>query len=803
MLRMTPSVSAQAAQSYFGSLHKGDYYANETTPGYFAGKAADRLGLTGPADPEHFAALCDNRNPLTGERLTQRTRADRTVGWDLTFNAPKSVSLVHALTGDERILTAFKESVRETMEELEIEAKTRVRKDGQNSERTTGNLMWCEFYHGTSRPIDNVPDPQLHCHAYTFNVTWDAAEESWKALQARDLKRDMPYFEAAFHARLAGKVADLGYGIDRTKNAWEISGIERSTIEKFSRRTNKIEEVARASGITDPDQKGQLGAKTRQKKQDELPPEALRAAWDSRLTPAEREALRKGKFLVRVFRSRDTPSTEASVDHALLHVFELSSVVSEKQLLATALKRGVGSVDVEEVKREMNKRDIIRREVDGRALVTTREVLAEESRLIAFARDGRGSSRSLAGADYTIPPSELNDQQRAALSHLLTSRDRVMLLRGAAGTGKTSLMKATAQAIEDNGKQVFAFAPTAEASRGVLRKEGFAEADTLARLFQDKELQQRLKGQVIWVDEAGLVGTKDLGRVFALAEEHDARVILSGDPRQHSSVPRGDAFRLLQEQAGLVTAELQDIRRQQGEYRAAVAALSRGDVEQGLERLDKMGFVREAGDDQRHQQLADDYLAAVRRDRSVLVVSPTHAEGRRVTVTIRSTLRQHGRLGEEEKTFRRSSSFGLTEAMRQDAFNYREGDIVQFHQNSKGGFCRGERVTVAGADQEGRVFVQDGKGERRELPLAQAKHFDLYESGEINLARGDWVRIAANGYTADKKHRLNNGALYQVEGFTETGDMQLKNGWVASRRVRQSRLWLLHDQPFKPGQDRR
>lgn len=128
--------------------------------------------------------------PRTGGPLTLRTKDDRTVGYDFTWSAPKSVSLFYALTEDEAVLEAFRDAVQETMRDIEAEMKVRVRKKGRNEERITGNLAYAEFLHFTSRPVDGVPDPQLHAHCFVFNATYDAKEEEWKAGPFRDLKRD-------------------------------------------------------------------------------------------------------------------------------------------------------------------------------------------------------------------------------------------------------------------------------------------------------------------------------------------------------------------------------------------------------------------------------------------------------------------------------------------------------------------------------------------------------------------------------------------------------------------------------------
>ena len=183
------------------------------------------LGLEGPRLEKRVQRAGENRNPRTGGQLTPRTKDDRTVGYDFTWSVPKSVSLLYAMTEDEAVLAAFRESVHETMRDIEAEMKVRVRKNGRNEERVTGNLAYAEFVHLTSRPVDGVPDPQLHAHCFVFNATYDREEEAWKAGQFRDLKRDAPYFQAAFRARLANRLQALGYAIERKRDDFELAGV--------------------------------------------------------------------------------------------------------------------------------------------------------------------------------------------------------------------------------------------------------------------------------------------------------------------------------------------------------------------------------------------------------------------------------------------------------------------------------------------------------------------------------------------------------------------------------------------------
>ena len=119
--------------------------------------------------------------------------------------------------------------------------KTRVRQGRKDEDRATGNMAWAEFIHTTARPVDGVPDPQLHAHVFVFNTTWDEEEQRWKAGQFSELKRDAPYFQAAFRVRLAGKLQDLGFGVERKREDFEIAGIPPSAIKGFSRRTELIE----------------------------------------------------------------------------------------------------------------------------------------------------------------------------------------------------------------------------------------------------------------------------------------------------------------------------------------------------------------------------------------------------------------------------------------------------------------------------------------------------------------------------------------------------------------------------------
>ena len=308
---------------------------------------------------------------------------------------------------------------------------------------------------------------------------------------------------------------------------------------------------------------------------------------------------------------------------------------------------------------------------------------------------------------------------------------------------------------------------------------GFANAETVEALLQNPKLQAQVRGQVIWIDEAGLLSVRTFARVADLAERENCRIVLSGDTAQHRAVERGDALRLLESHASLQAAELTQIRRQKADaHKAIVADLRAGNLDGAFSRLNRLGMVKEMDADQRHDALATDYVAAVKAGKSALVISPTHAEGERVTQEIRSQLKAANKLGAEERGLVQLKSLQWTEAQRGDERNYQVGQVIQFHQNIAG-FRRGERVAVIERDERG-ISVARQNGDVVLLPLDMAARFQVYESREISLAVGDWVRVTQNGFTKDG-HRLNNGDLKQVKGFTKDGDIKLANGWVIAK----------------------
>ena len=778
------------AKSYFNdALSRGDYYMDDQElGGQFHGKVAQRLNLVGSIEKKDFYKLCDNINPVTNEKLTSRNKANRTVGYDINFHCPKSVSILHGLGTDKRVLDAFQQSVHSTMLSIEQDMKTRVRTDNKSHDRKTGEMIWGEFIHQTARPVDNSPpDPHLHAHCYALNVTWDNNEDKFKAGQFRDVKRDMPYYQSMFHKTLASNLEAIGYQTRPTENAFEVTVIPEQAIEVFSKRTDAIGKFAKEHNVSNPVELDRLGARTRAKKEKGYSMSELRELWQEQVKYIKEDKGGDTSRTVQVDKTHipimdNSISPEQCIDYALKHCFERNSVMQDRKILSTAIRYGLRNknIGIEDIQKafDADKR-IIKIEKDSYTQCTTHEVYSEESKMIALARKGKGKFAPLLKNAQERQFTGLNGQQANAVRYVLGNTDQITIIKGGAGTGKTTLMNEAVKTIESSDREVFTFAPTSQ-SRNVLIDEGFDNAQTVSRLLVDKNLQEKLQGQVMWVDEAGLISTKDMHALLTIANKRNARVVLSGDTRQHSSVQRGDSLRILRSAGGVKMAGVSQIYRQRkDDYRQAVSSISQGKIIRGFNELDSMGAIVEKDPMVINDTLVKDYMNAVDNNRTAQIITPTHAQAETITDRIRDGLKQREILSGNQHTISRLKNRNLTTAQKSDPDNYTKGDIIQFSQNLPG-INRGEKCTVISKSGK-TVSVRKPNGKERLLPLERAGDFEVYEPKKMELTNGDIIHVTRNALVGS--NRLDNGTSLTVQGFTRTGDIKVKRSPNAKEMV--------------------
>ncbi len=790
MMRIHINKNASGLVAYYSnSLSKDEYFFGEgkTVSGYWHGKLVGEFGLDNRVTKKDFSAFAHNTHPRTGERLSIKETENRRTSIEYMFSAPKSVSVVMALTGDKEILNAHRLAVKKAMAAVEADMHTQVKIDGKNTYQKTGNILYARFDHFTARPVreENSPkarysaDPLLHSHCIVPNVT--NYNSQLRALEGSVVHSVAGYYEAVYHSHLSKSLQEMGYGIVRTKDRYEINGISRQVIEKFSKRTVEIEKLAQKLGITDAKKKSGFGAKTRLNKSKLKGDVGLKKIWLDRLTPKELRAIQTAKGKLCPSPNPITP--KQAIDRALEHCLERNSAVPVKKLLAHAMTLGYGSLTPKQVRKELKTRENILYAKDGYlAYLTTKEMVRAEERMIEFAARGKNTVKPI-NPNHQIQRGFLNGQQRVAIHEILNSTDRVSILSGAAGVGKSTLLVEVKEAAGQNGKRVIAIAPSSGASRVVLRQKGFKDADTVAMFLKNREFQNRAQGQIILVDEASLVGVKTMNNIFGTARRINARVILSGDVRQHSSPEHGDALRLLQQKAQLKIARVDENLRQRNrpEYKKAIDLLAEGKTRIGFAKLDRMGAIIEIGDTEtRHEKIADDYVRSIDEGRSALVISPTHAEGRLITGAIRGKMKKHGRTAPVERSFIIQKSLSLTGAQKKDPAMYETGMVVQFHQNYKGGYRAGQKYGVVSKTKDGKVHIAKTGGEKMVLPFSAHRHYQVFRKNELELSKGDMIRITHNGRTLEDT-RVHNGQTLIVKGFTGDGHIQLSNGKTLDR----------------------
>ena len=410
-----------------------DYYLDEGQDVAWHGKFKDTLGLTGNVNERDLKALLNNRSPLGG-KLTQRDSPDRRAALEAVFSAPKSMSIMHAIGGDERIRQAFDFAVLSTMQKVEADALRRVRAKGQDHSVSTGNLIYAAFNHRMGRPVGGVPDPQMHTHVLMVNATYDKNTGKWYALDGDAIKTNAPYYQAFFRNTLARQLQDMGYRLRFEKGDFEIEGVTRQMIEKFSNRSKQVNEAQALYGITNPESKAKLGAMTREKKTNSMSWDDLLTVWAGRLTPDEMKAVRDtyvNSLGVR-FTSRD--QSPIFTEQAMQNLAHKSTYVTERQLHAETYRIGIGRVTesgiIEYSERMMESNQWIRQKREGKKL-STRKALLLDIQVKDLWKAGLGKFEKLGRDLYTVK--DPKQKHLYAIPKVMGSRDRFTSMRGSIG----------------------------------------------------------------------------------------------------------------------------------------------------------------------------------------------------------------------------------------------------------------------------------------------------------------------------------------------------------------------------------
>jgi conjugative relaxase-like TrwC/TraI family protein len=769
-------------------LSNNDYYSvGETVTGQWMGRGAQLLGLDGEVTMEQFDAIRLGLDPSNGESLRTRQSADRFDEegkrtatarnlYDFTISAPKAIS-VQAFE-DPRLIEAHHRAVTE----MENSAAARIRRHGANDDRITSNLVIARYDHDTSRELD----PQLHTHLVAGNLTYDGAESRWKALQASGIYERREYLSEVYRNALAREVTTLGYQIeDRFEHGKDrgfgIAGISESTLEKYSRRSAQrdqaIAEFLNENGRLPSDNEiAILVRQTRPEKLTEISTAEVKISQLARLDAEEARTLQQLREAAIEQQSiREQAVTAEFVAYARDHLFERVSVAKDYELQTEALRHGRGRVELADVKAALLAEVASGAMLTARGEVATWESLERERQMVATINAGIKAYQPLGQPGRFVVSDHLRAEQKIAVQAVLDSEDLAINLRGAAGTGKTATLQELRRGLTELRQSVVAVAPTASAVEE-LQKVGFAQAMTVARLLADPQQRRELAGQVLIIDEAGMVSSKDMAELIKLAKSKDARLVFSGDTAQIKSVSEGDALRVLERESRMKSVSLLQVQRQtNAEYKAAVEELRHRPAE-GFGKLEAMGAIREVDWRMRAQQVSQAYREAAAvpnrkgRPRSVLVVAATHDEIKSVTHAIRQDRLRAGEITPGE-TFIQHTALNWTEAQKKQTENYQQGQVLAFHKAVKG-VAKNESLEVVSADQSA-ITARKATGEILQITSRQVQAFGVFEKQDLEVSARDKLLLQANW--RDKNFRATNGELVTVASV-ESSSIQLEDG---------------------------
>jgi ATP-dependent exoDNAse (exonuclease V) alpha subunit len=575
-------------------------------------------------------------------------------------------------------------------------------------------------------------------------------------------------------------VLRAGYQLERSAaGPWEIRGYSREFIEAVSPEGEAIKREMKKRGLAGFEAKRIVALDIREKKDESLTPELMRAETLRRATEHGIDPVAIREQAAR--RQQEAGQAEdpwkaahASLTYAREHVFEREAVNGERKLIAEALKRSMGETGLHEIRGALDSRlragEFVAVEDRGieRSLTTQRMIELESSNLARLGFLADASSPLVSRAVEPSAFANLSAEQRRAVQEILGSTGGVTALEARAGTGKTSRVLATVKVLaEADGYTVRGIAPTSRATKE-LRGAGI-ESSTLQKFLVEKNGEAEGKRLVV-LDEASLASTMGMHELLNRIGPGD-RLLVCGDSKQHEAVEAGAPFRALQK-AGVKVVKLEALMRQQDPaLKHAVELLAEGNTKWAVGELIRQGRVTEVANSQeRLLALAKDFGQA---PEGTLAVAPSNEERMQLNQAIRTELQSRGLVspgGEQVKVLVPRNE--LTGAGRAWAGRYEAGDVIRYSSGSaKLGIKAGEYARVVGMDRERNLLtVSRADGEVTSYDPRRLRGVSVFKEVDRVFAAGDRLQLTApfNG------KRIANRELATVEQIEPAGNLALR-----------------------------
>jgi conjugative relaxase-like TrwC/TraI family protein len=710
------------------------YLGGSEARGEWIGTAACELGLEGAVEGEALRRVLAGLDPRDGLRLRSSSSPTRVAGFDLTFSAPKSVSVLFGVGNAEmrgRVRAAHDVATREAVAYLERSAAAVRRGHGGVVVEEASGLVAAAFRHRTSR----LGDPQLHTHVLVANLG-RGVDGRWSALDGRRLYARAKTASFVYQAVLRDELT-RSIGVEWSpvrKGIAEVVGVRRPVLAAFSRRSADIKAALEERGTSGARAAEAAALATRRAKDRTTSADDLTREWRTRalavglgerelalIVGREQSAAPTRQEWETVFEAlarfdgltRRSPTfARDDVIQAVCERLPAGAAV-EAMAIEAAADRFLASehaVALLPGSDERNTGAVFRRRdghvmpVDRQQLrYTTPAQLAMERRLVEQVLDSRGRGAGVADrrdvTRATAARPTLTDEQRAVVGALCREGDGIAVLSGKAGTGKTFTLGAAREAWQAAGYPVLGVATARRAAAELQEGAGIQSTSTFALLADLRARGAALPRRcVLVVDEAGMVATRDIAQLVDAVLAVDGKLVLVGDHRQLPEIQAGGTFRALV-QRGLALELRENVRQEHAWERDALDQLRDGEPGVALAEYGRRGrLIVEVARATTLDRLVADWSAAA--GDAVMIVR-RRVDVAELNARARALLQAARMLGTEVDT--PAGAFAI-------------GDHVVVKRNDRRlGVNNGERGRVVAIESKRGALVVQSRGRRLEL----------------------------------------------------------------------------------------
>lgn len=673
----------------YGSL--GSYYAQEEGQGVLSSSNSRPLGYyskdggKGPTVAGSGVKMfgVENFTMEKFETLTEQSRAGqdgdnqkKIVARDLTFSAPKSVSIVHAFGNEDQKKTiedAQMIAVQRTLKHLEESGLFRARKkeNGRVTSPLAEGMTSTIFIHATSRNLD----PDLHCHALIANIAKIPGEQQIRSADYYMILQNSRKLGAFYRNELARELFKNGFDVeitDQKKCFFEIQGISRDVIDEFSSRRKEILAKMKSWGIdSDNSKAAQSAAYNTRNKKNIVPSEILKKTWEKQ---AEKIGFDPTSVVQNHSRQEPNPKSQDQKIKVLvgdavkkledqIGVYKIGDIVFEAVQDSLRQKSFVsGDLIKSEVEKNYLNYGVVKiprqwEKSISQSYITTSSLVKKEKNLVETVSNGKENQLRLVKcvnqkiAEYNNRLKEsqgwsLNNEQVSVVKEILAGTDRVIGIQGFAGTGKTSSMRAVNELFDSEKIQGLALQGVAAKN---LENGSGIKSNTIHSFVgrvkeKDQETISRIKNGIIIVDEAGMVNSHLMSSVFKIANRYSSKIVLAGDTSQLVPVGAGKPFHMLQER-GMKTLTMKDIRRQNDpELRAVVKTFAqRKEIREAVQKLDSKNLISEIRSKRnRFEDITSNFVSEIKDGKNSLVVTSLNKDKDAMNRQIRCKLKNEG-----------------------------------------------------------------------------------------------------------------------------------------------------------------